>query len=263
MSTTTSKKSSLARRLGLGCLILLTLALVGGCITLRVLDKPRPQAEVGPQADATAERMMAAVDVEAWQRTGAVTWDFGGRQQHLWDRQRQLSRVRWGDHEVLLDLTTRRGVARTGGEAVEGAAADELLEAAWSHWCNDSFWLNPIAKLFDDGTERGLVDGEEGGLLVTYSSGGVTPGDAYLWQLGENDLPTAWRMWTQILPVDGVRASWDDWIDLDTGAKVATRHKTPLFELVLSDVRGAATLGELEPGDDPFAPLTALSADSD
>ena len=136
-----------------------------------------------------------------------------------------------------------------------------MLEKAWVFWCNDSFWLNPIAKLFDEGTRRSLVsvpDSGEGplrGLLVAYDSGGVTPGDAYLWLVGQDGLPRAWRMWTQILPLGGIEASWEGWQSLPNGARVATRHRLPIFTLELSDIRAAASAAELSGGEDPFGPI--------
>lgn len=191
--------------------------------------------------------------------------DFSGRQQHLWDRDRGFARVRFRDQEVLLDLETRRGVATRGGQTLNVEEAEPLLEKAWALWCNDSFWLNPVAKLFDDGTRRSLAPipgsaGDSTGLLVTYGAGGVTPGDSYLWAAGDDGLPHTWWMWTQILPVGGVKASWDGWVRLDTGARVATRHQIGVLTLELTDVRGAATVTELTGGDDPFAPLESWLA---
>ena len=239
------------------------LALAFGALVLAlalawaVADNPRPEGTAGPAADALAQRMMAAIDDEAWQRTGAVRWNFGGRQEHLWDRERQLARVRWNDSEVLLDLTTREGLAWQEGTAAEGAVADELLQQAWAHWCNDSFWLNPVSKLFDEGVRRSLVETNKGeeALLVEYTTGGVTPGDAYLWIPGEDGRPVSWRMWTQILPLGGIESSWEDWITLPTGAHIATRHEIFVVDLRLTEVAGAATLAELVAGDDPFAAL--------
>ena len=249
-------RSPVRRRLRTLALVLgaLLLVLVGA---LLLADRPRPEGQYGSEADVLAHRMLEAVNDAAWQQTGAVRWDFGGRQQHLWDRERQLARVRWQDAEVLLDLTTQEGIARRGGEEVTGAEAEELLAQAWSHWCNDSFWLNPVSKVFDSGTRRSLVDVGDGeqGLLVEYEEGGVTPGDTYLWFVGKDGLPTRWRMWTQILPLGGVEASWQGWITLDSGARVATHHDIFFLDLVLSNVEAAETLAVLESGEDPFAAL--------
>lgn len=203
--------------------------------------------------------MMAAVNDDAWQRTGAVRWTFRGDRDHLWDRRRGLARVRWGRLEVQLDLASRQGVALEKGREVTGARADKLVAKAFARWTNDSFWLNPVAKLFDAGTRRSLVTLDDGtdALLVDYTSGGLTPGDAYLWIPGAEGLPASWRMWTSSLPKGGVRASWEGWTELDTGARIATFHKLALGSVTIGGIAGAATLGELEPGPDPFAALLA------
>jgi hypothetical protein len=227
-------------------------------ITLAVLHEGRPEGgRTGPGADDFARRIERAVDKEAWDRTGAIRFDFDGRQEHLWDLERDLSRVRWGDIEVLQRLDRRDGVAFEDGQPVSEERRAELVEKAWAFFCNDTFWLNPFVKLFDEGTERAIVTLEDGSkaLLITYSSGGVTPGDAYLWIPGEGDLPVAGKMWVSVFPIGGVRASWDEWITLSTGAKVATHHELGPFTLELRDIEGAATLAELEPGPDPFAAL--------
>lgn len=219
----------------------------------------RPSGTPGAEADALARDMMEAVNVGAWQRTGAVRWTFRGDREHLWDRQRGLARVQWGEVEALVDLTTRDGVAYESGRRVAGERADKLIARAFAHWTNDSFWLNPVAKLFDPGTERRLVRLGDGSvaLLVEYTSGGLTPGDAYLWLPGADGLPAAWKMWTSSLPKGGVRATWEGWVVLATGARVATRHKLALGRVEIGDPAGAATLAGLEPGTDPFAALLA------
>lgn len=214
---------------------------------------PRPPAAAGPEAEALAQRVMAAVHVDAWSRTGAVRWTFGGRNQHLWDRRRQLARVRFSSAEVLVDLSSQQGRALRGGAPVPEGERAALVKKAYAAWINDSFWLNPLAKLYDGGVERKQAEG--GGLLIQYRSGGLTPGDSYLWLLGEDGRPRAWRMWVSILPIGGLEASWEDWVTLRTGALVATRHRIEFFTLALTQVDGAATLEELEPGPDPFAPL--------
>jgi len=44
----------------------------------------------GPNADTMARRMLAQVNAEAWERTGAIAWSFKGKHQHVWDRAREL-----------------------------------------------------------------------------------------------------------------------------------------------------------------------------
>jgi hypothetical protein len=250
---------SLLRRIGivlLGLFLLVALALGGACV---LLSKPLPDGESGPAADAVGHAIEAAIRRDAWENTGAVRWLFGGRNHHLWDRKRSLARVRWGKSEVLLNLTTQQGIALHDGQRVSGDKRDKLLKKAYAHWINDSFWLNPLVKLFDDGVGRKKIAMPDGstGLLITYGGGGLTPGDSYLWLLPKDGPPRpyAWRMWVSIIPIKGVEASWAGWSELATGAWVATEHKTPLFTLRLTEVAAAATLAELEPGGDPFAPL--------
>lgn len=254
--------SSWLRRLGIGVASLILLLLVGSFAACALLSKPRPDGETGPRAEALAHSIENAVNKEAWARTGAVRWFFGGRNRHLWDRQRMYARVAWGgDKLVLLNITSKNGLAyvKNGGEQVSGETEKKLLAKAYAHWINDSFWLNPLAKLFDDGVERKIVTQPDGksALLITYGGGGLTPGDAYLWLLDETMRPRAWRMWVSIIPLKGIESSWEGWTALPTGAWVATEHRMPGFALRLSDVAAAASLAELEPGADPFAALVA------
>jgi hypothetical protein len=221
------------------------------------LRHPLPDVVAG-DADALARRMIASVDGDAWNRTMALRWTFADGSRHLWDRSRGFERYERGDLRVLLDLTTRRGRAWRGGRALSGDEQRDALELAWRRWINDSFWLNPVVKAFDDGVTRSVARDDNGreALLLSYASGGVTPGDRYLWILDANARPTAWRMWVKIIPVGGIEASWGGWRQLATGAWVSTRHRLGPREMELRDVAGAASLVALVGADDPFADLT-------
>ena len=95
-------------------------------------------------------------------------------------------------------------------------------------------------KVFDKGVERRLVTTEtnEGALLVTYTSGGSTPGDSYLWHLDKDGKPKSFQMWVDILPIDGLEATWENWTTTDTGALLPTFHKFLIFGLELEDIKG-------------------------
>ncbi|MCA9608852.1 MAG: hypothetical protein KC619_24780 [Myxococcales bacterium] len=233
--------------IGLGALVLVL------CVALISQDEPRPTGETGEGAEALAARIEEAVDLGAWARTGAVRWSFAGHE-HLWDRRRGLCRVRFDDVEVLIREGGSAGRAYRGGVEVTGREGQSLRDDAYAYWVNDSFWLNPLAKLHDEGTTRRLVAPNQ--LLIEYGSGGLTPGDAYLWHVGEDGRPTAWQLWVSIFPIGGVRTTWDGWVTLDTGARISTRH-VAAFGLVVSltDVAGAETLEALVGADDPFAPI--------
>lgn len=257
--------SKLLKRAGLSLGALILAIILTTSIYLISINKPRPKANPSPEADALAKQALSAVQDERWQRgTGAIMWTFPRGHEHLWDKRRGYARVRFDGVEVLIDLQTKDGFAYRDGVPIEAPKQSrDLLQKAWALWCNDAFWLNPLTKAFDPGTTRSIVPLEDGrkGLLVSYESGGVTPGDAYLWILDENHRPVAWRMWVSIIPVGGVEFSWDAWQKLSTGAFVATDHRGPLgIPLNLTQVKAAARLSELVPGPDPFAQLVAASS---
>lgn len=208
-------------------------------------------------ADALARRMLTAVDAVAWEHTGAIRWVAPGGGRHLWDRVRGFHRYERSGVRVLLDLGRRDGVAFRDGHLIEGDERRRAITDAYAVFCNDSFWLNPVVKVFDPGTVRAVAQGVNGHdeLLVTYTSGGVTPGDRYLWLLGENARPRAWRMWVKIIPVGGVEATWEGWQRLSTGAWVSTVHRLGPITLSVREVTAAKTLGELVQGSDPFGEL--------
>ncbi len=232
---------------------ILLLVVIAGIIT----NEARPEGEAGPAADALARKMLKAVNEEAWDTTTFVEWSFMGMHHYLWDKDREAVRVRWSDKEVLLHTKTVSGLAYENGRQLSGEQSKALVDKAWEFFCNDSFWLNAVVKAFDPGTTRSLVQLKDGrtGLMVHYESGGVTPGDSYLWVLSESGLPEKWKMWVSVLPIGGLSASWEGWTTLSTGAKVATIHRLGPFSLEMGDVRGSNTLSDLGVMEDPFADL--------
>ena len=105
---------------GFGGLAITALALGLGLFAW--LHEPRPTGETGARAEALAARVEAAVDIAAWRKTGAVSWVFGGRHRHLWDRERHIALVEWGDERARVKLDTRTGRAWRGGVELEGEA---------------------------------------------------------------------------------------------------------------------------------------------
>ena len=114
-------------------------------------------------------------------------------------------------------------------------------------------------KLRDPGTTRSIVlqDNQET-LLVTYTSGGSTPGDSYLWFVDQNYIPKAWKMWVGIIPVGGIETSWDEWQTFTNGVKIATNHKG-LVDLKLENVKTGQSIEEINNGSNPFTELKTLN----
>lgn len=232
---------------------LAVLAVIAGLIA----NEPRPEGKPGPAADALAHKMQAAVNIAAWDSTRYVRWSFPRGHHFFWDRQAEQVQVKWDDMEVLLSTDGPVGKVWEKGQPLSGEAAEAALQKAWAYFCNDSFWLNAPAKVFDPGTKRSLVQAEDGreALLVEYESGGVTPGDAYLWLLDEDGLPEAYKMWVSIIPVGGIKATWEGWIELSTGAKIAASHLIGPSSLVLENISGGNRLSDVGLEKDPFERL--------
>ncbi len=221
------------------------------------IHESKPVGEQSPEADQLAQQMMAAVNKPAWDTTRFVQWTFADRESFIWDRRRNFVQVSWKENKVLLNINNISGIAWQAGRQLSGEAADELVQKAWSHFCNDSFWLNAVTKAFDPGTERSIVELEDGrkGLKVDYSQGGVTPGDAYVWILDENNRPTSWKMWVKIIPVGGLEFSWERWTTLATGAQIATFHNSSIFGIEIKDLKAGNDLEAFGFTDDPFSVL--------
>lgn len=210
-------------------------------------SKPLPNGEKGPEAEQLAQKMLNAVNYEAWDTLRYVQWSFRGAHHFVYDKTNNTARVTWDQNEVHLKMDEIQGRAFDNGTEIIGPAADKLVKEAWSHWCNDSFWFNAPAKVFDPGTERSVVMNDDGSksLLVTYVSGGVTPGDSYLWILDDNGLPSGWRMWTKIIPVGGFYSSWDKWVELPNGAKISSYHTLWKMSLDIGDIKGGFSWSDL------------------
>lgn len=208
----------------LGVLAVLALSLV---IAFFTFNKKNPSGQSGEAADQLAQKMMQAINKPAWDSTSWVKWTYADRNSIVWDKKNGQAQVTWDEFRVVLSTADQSGSAFKNGVELHGEAAEETLQSAWSRFCNDSFWLNAPAKAFDAGTQRSLVPLKNGkmGLKIQYLEGGVTPGDSYLWELDDNGLPINYEMWVKILPLGGLSATWEDWVTLPTGAKIATLHQ--------------------------------------
>ena len=237
--------------------VLLTLVVLLGAAFFMFNEK-LPIGVKGVKAEALAQKMIQAVNKTAWDSTHFIRWASRAGNTIVWDKQRNLAQVEWKNNKVLLDIYKVSGKAwENQTEVADPKKAKDLVEKAYKIFINDAFWLNPVVKIYDEGVTRSLVilaDGREG-LLVSYASGGVTPGDSYLWLVDAHGLPTAWKLWVKVLPLGGIEMSWEDWITLPTGAKVATMHtgKATGAKIPLTNVKSAARLEELGLNEDLFS----------
>lgn len=217
---------------------------VGSCF---LVSEKLPIGIEGQEAEAMTDKMFEAVNKEAWDSTKIVTWTFVGMHDYIWNKENDDLQVTWGDVVVTMNLAKYDGKVTKNGEEVSGDKKRKIIDKAFSFFCNDSFWLNAPVKAKDEGTSRSVVELKDGtkGLLVTYSSGGVTPGDSYLWILDENGLPQNYKMWTKIIPVKGIGATWEDWITLKSGAKISTAHDMKIFKSKMTNIKSGQSYEEI------------------
>lgn len=243
------------KKIGRGLGIILFLLVVVFIVLYLIYNKPLPEGKQGAEAEALAQRMLKAVNEAAWDSTNYIQWTFIGMHDFLWDKKRHLVEVRWDDYRVLLNPKKMTGKIYLEGK--EQARDQSILETAYSHFTNDAFWMNGFVQIRNGNPELRAVDLEDGsqGLLVTYPTGGVTPGDSYLWLLDENGLPKAWQMWVGIIPIGGIEVSWSNWVVLETGAKLAQSHDVGIADISITNVKSFQTWQEGGLKEDIFAPI--------
>ena len=217
--------------------VVVIIVVIGG-VAWYFLDEPVPQGGQNTEAEALTDKMFEAIGQKAWLDIPYVAWSFRGDRRYVWDKKNHVSEVKWKDYRVILNLDSQKGKVFQGDEKLEGEEAAKMIGKAWSFFANDSFWLNAPAKARDGGTERSVVTGEDGDkqLKVHYTTGGVTPGDTYVWILDQDGLPTAVKMWVSIIPVGGTKATWEGWREL-MGAKIATEHKMGPASVDIGDLK--------------------------
>ncbi|MFK7756109.1 MAG: hypothetical protein AB8B53_04175 [Flavobacteriales bacterium] len=217
--------------------------------------------ETGARADALATKMEKALGAEHWEDIQYVQWDFLDMHHYLWDKHRNLVRVKWDELTVFIKPGTSEGLAFTEGHKHEGENAQTLINKANDYFNNDMFWLVAPLKTFDPGVTRSIVnyEGEER-LMVNYSSGGSTPGDSYLWKIDDSGIPLSFKMWTKIIPVGGLETTWEDWHAFGNGVKIAHyREGVGPLKLVMSNVSVGYTMEDMNCERDPFKALIKMN----
>lgn len=203
-------------------------------VVLSYTSKKVPEGHSPQQADQLALEVMNTLGFLSWEKTKIVKWKmFSHRYQ--WFKSKDSVIVSWKRYQALINLNEGKGKVYRNGERVKDDT--KLVQKAIDNFNNDSFWLAAHFKMLDSGTVRELVDLKDGktGLKITYSDGGSTPGDTYLWIL-EDGKPVAWKMWVSIIPFGGVKANWKRWQTTSTGAKIALTHKMLFFDIKIESL---------------------------
>lgn len=218
--------------LGVGASILVFVALL-----YMAFNQKLPSGKIGDEADKLAIQMRNSLNYEAYLNTNYLAWTFKNKRQYEWFKKEGSCIVVWEKIKVDLDLkNTSKSKVFLNGNAYSGEKKQEHIKKALAYFNNDSFWLVAPFKAFDKGVERRLVElnNDEKALLVTYTSGGTTPGDSYLWRFDEKGFPKSFQMWVDLIPIKGLEASWENWITTKSEVKLATHHQILFYKVQLT-----------------------------
>lgn len=203
-------------------------------------DHDLPQGEQGAAADRLAQKMLTAMNYDAYKELDYIEWTFssrGRKRSYKWQKTQGRCTVAWDSISVDLNIkAVKKSSVQVNDLAYNGKMKDNFIRAAEAKFNNDTFWLVAPYKLFDKGVERRLVKQHNGSeaLLVTYTSGGNTPGDSYLWFLEEDYKPKAFQMWVSILPIGGLEVTWEQWKKTNNGAYFPRLHKVLFLDLEIT-----------------------------
>jgi hypothetical protein len=230
-------------------ILILTITVLG---FIDFVNKPLAVGQQGIKAEELTDKIQAAINQKAWDTTAVISFSFRGDHHYLWDKKRNLVQVEWDNKKVLYHTQTLEGIAYEDNIKLTDSEKKAAIKKANDYFNNDSFWLIAPFKLRDPGATRSIVmiDNQEA-LMITYASGGSTPGDSYVWLVDQNYVPKAWRMWVSIIPVGGLETSWEDWKTFPNNLKIATSHKG-LLDLKLENVKTGQSIQEINNGVDPF-----------
>ncbi|WP_456441291.1 hypothetical protein [Psychroserpens sp.] len=199
-----------------------------------------PTGTQGKDADFLATRMLNVLNHDAYKATDYIEFTFKKRHHFKWNKTENTCEVYWKNIKVNLDLINH-DKSKVFVDELEYKQEDahEYIQKAESYFNNDTFWLVAPYKVFDKGVERRLVKKENGkeSLLITYTSGGSTPGDSYLWHFDDKGKPKSFQMWVDILPINGLEASWLNWTATETEAQLPTFHKLLFLGLEIGDLK--------------------------
>lgn len=219
-------------------LTLLGILLLALVILKLIYNEDIPQGKTGNPADALAYKMLDALNHQQFQDAKEIRWQFRGINRYEWKVQQDLVDVYWNDYHVSLQAKTpNQSLAYLNNKILKDEQREEAIAYALQNFNNDSFWLIAPYKVFDKGSERQLIeeDGEQK-LLVTYTTGGSTPGDSYLWELDDNYRPVSMKMWVSIIPLDGLEAHWTDWQMTSGGFLLAQKRSVYGVEIPITEI---------------------------
>lgn len=202
-----------------------------------ILSDDLPEGKLNSKATVILNQMRKASGYDKWQKeTSAIEFTFAEKNKHFYDKKRGYIEVIWDNYQVQIDKKTMKGIVFENNEPVtDTSKTKNIIDKAWAKFINDMFWFNPLFQVFGPGAKHYYID--ENNIKVTFLSGGVTPGDSYVFEKDERGLLKNMRMWVSIIPVKGAVASYDNYVTTDNGIKVATEHQIFFFNIRLTEIK--------------------------
>lgn len=199
------------------------------------LHEKLPKGETSKEADMYALKIQKAVHHDKYLNTKFLQWTFRNKNHYIWNKKDNTVEVEFDRNKVYLDLNNPKKSKILASQN----SSKKIIKKALDNFNNDSFWLVAPHKFFDKGTTRKLITLKDNskGLLITYASGGTTPGDSYLWKVDKNYRPISYKMWVSILPIGGIEATWEDWTTTKSGAYLSQQHKLLGFGIPITNLK--------------------------
>ncbi len=190
-------------------------------------NSPIPKGIKGIKANNLAKNILKSLNYDAYNNTNFISWKTSGTQ-YIWDKHHKTVEISWGKNQLNFNQDfPNKSIIKTP-KNLSDKEKNILISKAEKKFNNDSFWLIAPFKLFDKNVARYYVPPtatENASLLITYKSGGTTPGDTYQWFVDDNFIPSKYKMWVSIIPIKGLPASWENWKTSTTGIKLAHTKK--------------------------------------
>ncbi len=201
-----------------------------------------PKGEPGEAAEKMTQRMLAAADFEKWKATSAVSFVFREDDRVFWDKKRRLIEVQFKKNLVQFSEVSGKSLCFEGERRLFDECG-ELTAAAVKRFYNHTYWLNPAFHIDTPNAVRAIAETDK--LLVSFKSGGSTPGDTYLFTVDNEGKLSEMRMWVSTLPLKGARATFSNYQTSATGVRIALDHKVAsLASVNLSELQMYAAYPE-------------------
>lgn len=202
-------------------------------------DEPIPVGVQGEKADALATKMLDALDFESYTNTNYIEWTFRNKRHYKWEKDKNICTVYWKEYKVVLTLDDyTQSTTYVHNFRVTDDRHQELINDAVKYFKHDCFWLTAPYTILDKNTERYIVThNNEDALLVTYKDNSPYTNDSFLWILDSQGKPKSVKIWSSLMPLKGIEATWSNWITTESGAILPSHHNLLFFSFNLGDVK--------------------------